>query len=117
MCIVKIKTIAGVGIVLCCAAALATPAFQIEYAKLAKPPKDSALAKAACATCHVPGKPALNAYGKDIAAAMKKLKTKKLTPAIMKALAKLDSDKDKVNNAAEIKAGTLPGDPKSKPSK
>ncbi len=29
---------------------------------------------------------------------------------------KLDADKDKFSNIAEIKAGTLPGDPKSKPA-
>ncbi len=115
MCIVKLRSVMAVGFAICCAAALASPAVQIEFAKLAKPPKDSALAKVACATCHVPGKPALNAYGKDMASVMKKLKTKKLTPAVMKGLAKLDSDKDKASNEAEVKAGTLPGDPKSKP--
>ena len=111
----RIKTIAGAGLVLFCAAAFASPALQMEFAKLAKPPADSALAKAACAACHVPGQTKLNPYGKDMAALMKKLKTKKLTPAVMKKLGKLDSDKDKASNAAEVRAGTLPGDPKSKP--
>lgn len=98
--------------------AIAHPSTQIEFGKLAKPPKDSPLAKASCAACHVGiGKPALNPYGKDLAAAMKALKTKSLTAAVLKKTAKLDSDKDKASNEKEIKAGTLPGDPKSKPAK
>jgi hypothetical protein len=98
-------------------AALGSPAVQTDFGKLAKPPKDSALAKAACVTCHVAGKPELNPYGKDMQAAMKALKTKKLTNAVLAKLAKLDSDKDKATNGAEVKAGTLPGDAQSKPAK
>ncbi|MBM3494655.1 MAG: hypothetical protein FJX72_10135 [Armatimonadetes bacterium] len=98
-------------------AAFGSPALQIEFDKLAKPPKGSALAKAACAACHVAGKATLNSYGKDMAAALKAAKTKKLTAPVMRKLAKLDSDKDKATNGAELKAGTLPGDPKSKPAK
>jgi phosphoribosylformylglycinamidine (FGAM) synthase PurS component len=64
--------------------------------------------------CHVKGK-VLNPYGKDLAAGMKALKTKKITPDVLKKVAKLDSDKDKASNEKELKAGTLPGDPKSKP--
>jgi hypothetical protein len=35
----------------------------------------------------------------------------------LSSIEKLDSDKDGVSNINEIKAGTLPGDPKSKPAK
>ncbi len=35
----------------------------------------------------------------------------------LKAIEKLDSDKDGASNIVEIRAGTLPGDPTSKPKK
>ncbi|NLI01514.1 MAG: hypothetical protein GX446_18715 [Chthonomonadales bacterium] len=107
----------GSAIALLCVAAFGSAAIQIEFTKLAKPPKDSALAKAACVTCHKQmGKTDLNAYGKDLAAAMKALKTKQVNAAVLTRVAKLDSDKDGVTNADEVKAGTLPGDAKSKPT-
>jgi hypothetical protein len=43
--------------------------------------------------------------------------SKSFTAAMLTKTAALDSDKDGAKNAAEIKAGTLPGDPKSKPKK
>jgi len=98
-------------------AAFAHPATQIEFNTLVKPPANSALVKAGCGLCHVGTATKLNPYGKDMSAAMKKLKTTKLTAAVMAKIAKLDSDKDKATNEKEIKAGTLPGDPKSKPAK
>lgn len=98
------------------AAVLAGPKIQIEFTKHVKPAEGSALAKAGCVACHVaPAKAELNAYGKDMAAAMKALETKELTKEVLAKLAKLDSDKDKFTNEQELKAGTLPGDPKSKP--
>ncbi len=113
----KIRWILGGVAATLAVAALAHPPMIAEFNKVAKPPKDSALAKGACAICHVGMEPKLNPYGKDMAAAMKALKTKKLTDAVLKRIAKLDSDKDGVSNADELKAGTLPGDPESKPSK
>lgn len=95
------------------ASAIALPNMVGEFQKANKIPKGSALEKAACATCHVRGAK-LNPYGDDMSKAMKALKTKKLTPEVLKNLETLDSDKDGVKNLAEIKAGTLPGDPKSK---
>jgi hypothetical protein len=74
------------------------------------------LKKAGCAVCHIGHGPKLNAYGEDI----KKLTpkgSKKLTADILKKAESLDSDKDGVKNGAEIKAGSLPGDAKSKPGK
>jgi hypothetical protein len=111
------RLVAAAGAVLICAAAVATPAHQMEFAKLVKPKKDSPLAKGACAVCHVGMKKDLNPFGKDLSAAMTKLKTKTLTMDVLKQVAKLDSDGDKATNEAEAKAGTLPGDPKSKPGK
>lgn len=96
-------------------AALALPTFVTEFERIVKVKKGSALDKADCVVCHVGTSSTLNAYGKDV----KKFlgKDKKLTAAVIKKAEALDSDKDKVKNGAEIKAGTLPGDAKSKPGK
>lgn len=108
-----LATAAGV---LVAATALATPMMKLEFDKVAKPPKQSRLATSGCVVCHTKGKE-LNPYGKDVAAAIKalKIKPKKITPDVLKKIAKLDSDKDKASNEKELKAGTLPGDAKSKP--
>lgn len=97
------------------AVALATPKMQAVFNKTYPAPKDSALAKAKCTACHVKGKE-LNVYGKDLQKAMQEKKTKDLTAEILKSIENLDSDKDGVSNGEELKAGTLPGDPKSKPA-
>ncbi|MER3474838.1 MAG: hypothetical protein C4335_12625 [Armatimonadota bacterium] len=96
--------------------ALATPKYLVVFNKTYPAPKDSALAKAKCTICHVKGKE-LNVYGKDLQKALQEKKTKDLTAEILKSVEKLDSDKDGVSNGDELKAGTLPGDPKSKPAK
>lgn len=78
-----------------------------EHYKVAK---GSNLNKAACAVCHVSPKGGkLNAYGLDMQGEMKKAKSKKLTPAILKAIEDLDSDKDGKKNIDEIKADSNPG--------
>jgi hypothetical protein len=99
-------------LLLVCGAALATLAWQKTFNDLYKPKPCSALKKAKCTVCHIDpkGKGALNPYGKL-------LKKKKVGPATLKSIEKKDADKDKFSNIAEIKAGTLPGDPKSKPAK
>ncbi|MGQ9488800.1 MAG: hypothetical protein ACUVR7_13880 [Armatimonadota bacterium] len=97
------------------AGVLATPKMQVVFSKTYPAPKDSALAKAKCTVCHVKGKE-LNVYGKDVDKVLKEKKTKELTAEILKSIEKLDSDKDGVSNGDELKAGTLPGDPKSKPA-
>jgi hypothetical protein len=51
----------------------------------------------------------LNPYGLDMQTEMKKAKSKKLTPAILKELENLDSDKDGKKNIDEIKADSNPG--------
>lgn len=93
-------------------AAFATIAWQKEFDKLYKPKPESELKKAKCAACHVQrnGKGDLNPYGKL-------LQKKKVEAASMKAIEKQDADKDGFTNIDELKAGTLPGDPKSKPAK
>lgn len=74
------------------------------------------LAKALpCLVCHskMPAtKTDLNPYGADMA---KAAAGKAVDAKILLAIEKLDSDKDGATNIAEIKAGTHPGDPKSKP--
>jgi hypothetical protein len=85
-------------------------AFKALYA----PKEDSALGKAGCLVCHAEMKDLkkLNPYGADLKKQLEK--TQDITAAL-KAIEGLDSDKDGVKNIDEIKAGTLPGDPKSKP--
>lgn len=76
--------------------------------------KTTALGKARCATCHTATVPKLNPYGIDIQKAMVAEKTKLLTGSVLKKVEGIDSDKDGKTNLQEIRAGTLPGDPKSK---
>lgn len=94
--------------------ALATPKYFGTFRKTYPAPKESALVKANCNACHLKGTE-LNVYGKDVQKAMVAKKTKELTAEILKSIETLDSDKDGASNGTEIKAGTLPGDPKSKP--
>jgi hypothetical protein len=78
----------------------------------------SDLAKAMpCLVCHdkMPAtKTGLNPYGMDVgkAAAGKPVDAK-----VLAAVERMDSDKDGVSNIDEIRAGTHPGDPNSKPKK
>lgn len=94
---------------------LATPKYLVVCKKTYPAAPDSNLAKAKCTVCHVKGNK-LNVYGKDLQKALQEKKTKELTAEILKSIEKLDSDKDGVSNGGELKAGTLPGDPKSKPA-
>jgi hypothetical protein len=78
-----------------------------------KPKTGSALSKAKCAICHtvtLAKDKTLNPYGKSLIG-------KKVDAASLKSIEKNDADKDGFSNITEIKAGTLPGDPKSKPTK
>lgn len=95
-----------------CGAVFASLKWSKTFKDLYKPEPESAIVKAKCAVCHIDpkGKGELNAYGKM-------LKGKPVDVASLKAIEKKDADKDKFSNIAEIKAGTLPGDPKSKPAK
>lgn len=85
-------------------------AFKTNY----KVQKNSALDKANCAVCHVGKSTKLNPFGLDVKKALSDAKSHKVTPEILAKLESLDSDKDGVKNIDEIKAGTNPGDAKSK---
>jgi hypothetical protein len=107
----------GLGLSLA-SAALATPEIQMQFGKMNKPKTGSALAQAMtqCKSCHVAmGDKKLNAFGLDMKAEMGKQMAKVLTPAICQKRAASDNDRDKKSNKIEVAAGTLPGDPKSKP--
>lgn len=93
------------------------PVIRTEFIKVNKIKPTSQIAQAQCNLCHVTNTTKMNPFGADLKAAMKSAKSRKLTPDIMKLVGAKDSDKDGVKNAAEIKADTLPGDPKSKPAK
>ncbi|MEJ5252537.1 MAG: hypothetical protein WHX60_11690 [Armatimonadota bacterium] len=107
-----VSTLLALGLI---AGVLASPKMQVVFNKTYPASKDSDLAKVKCNVCHVKGKE-LNVYGKDLQKALQEKKTKDLTAEILKSIEKLDSDKDGVSNGDEIKAGALPGDPKSKPA-
>lgn len=106
----KIRTLFAIGLVLTIVsgAAFATVAWQKVFNNLYKPDACTELAKAKCQICHTKktGGP-LNPYGKA-------LNGKKADAASLKSVENLDSDKDGKTNIKEIKAGTLPGDAKSK---
>ncbi len=95
--------------------AMAMASFTKDFENTYKFSKDSELGKAKCGACHGSkmGGKTLNAYGKDLQAAMQEAKTKKLTSDIYKKVDGLDSDKDGVKNGDELKAGHLPGTPKA----
>lgn len=106
------------GMMLATTTVLALPGMFKEFQTNYKPVKNSKLAKADCAVCHVDKKKTkLNPYGEDLKKVLEEAKTKKLTAEIFKKVEDLDSDKDEAKNIDEIKADTLPGDAKSKPAK
>jgi len=105
----RIIAIAVAAVLIIASAAYATAAWSKLFVDTYKPKADSALAKAKCQVCHLKKMPELNPYGAS-------LKGKKIDAASLKAVEKLDADKDGFSNIAEIKAGTLPGDPASKPA-
>lgn len=97
--------------------AAATPQSITLFKLVYSPREGSDLTRANCLVCHSkmpPSKVDLNPYGKDL---QKALAGKAIDEKFLRAIEKLDSDKDGVSNIDEIKAGTLPGDPKSKPAK
>ena len=98
-----------------CALAAAVPDFDTSVQKNYKLKKECKVVKASCALCHVGQETGLNPYGKDLRDAMKKLKSAEISAAVLKSVEQLDSDKDGAKNVDEIKADTLPGDPKSFP--
>lgn len=96
----------------CSVAVLATASatFTGVFTSTYKVSKTSKLGKAACMVCHSNAKThALNAYGKDLAAAQKAAKSKKLTSAILKAVEGKDSNGNGKSNLEDIKADAMPG--------
>jgi hypothetical protein len=88
-------------------AALALGAYTKVVQDTYKLPAGSPAAAAKCSLCHagkMGGK--LNAYGIDLKGAMKG--SKAITPAMLHAIDRLDSNKDGVKNAEALKAGKLP---------
>lgn len=96
--------------------AMAYPPFVKVFKDTYKPGATTALGKAACATCHKSASDTknFNPYGEDVRKAMKAAHLTKVTKDVLVKVEKLDSDKDGKSNIKEIKAGKLPGDPKSK---
>ena len=101
---------AAFALILIAAVAFALPNDLTVFKTAYNPKEGTALANAACLTCHAKMPPTkdLNPYGKDFLG-------KGRNAAALKAIESLDSDKDGFSNIAEINAGTLPGDPASKP--
>ena len=92
------------------AMAMAFSTFSKAFTETYKVKAGSNLANAACGVCHVKktgGK--LNAYGKDLQAAMKKDNSKKLTAEILGKVDNLDSNKNGKKNIDELKADVNPG--------
>lgn len=110
---ISIAAALTVAIMLVSAAAWAFPPFLKVFTTTYKVKSVSALGKASCATCHTAKDRTdkLNPYGQSLQKAMQ---GGKVTKASLVKVEKLDSDKDKVSNIKEIKAGTLPGNAKSK---
>ncbi len=102
---------AALVLMLVAAAAFALPKDQTLFKETYAPKDGTALANAGCLVCHtkMPPTKELNPYGRDY------LGKKTRDGAALKAIETLDSDKDGSNNITEIRAGTLPGDPTSKP--
>ena len=96
------------------AMALAKPAFVKEFQSTYGVKSTTPLGQAKCTACHIGKATKLNPYGKDLQAAMVKEGAKTLTGSVLKKVEGLDSDKDGKSNLTEIRAGTLPGDDKSK---
>ncbi|MDQ7858402.1 MAG: hypothetical protein QN174_09770 [Armatimonadota bacterium] len=114
---VGIAALAVAGLTTLAAAKAAdTAVFRATYGSHLKEGSDLARALP-CLVCHdkMPAtKTGLNPYGVDVgkAAAGKTLDAK-----VLAAVERLDSDKDGFSNIDEIRAGTHPGNPNSKPRK
>ena len=91
------------------ASALTLSSFHKTFEETYKVSANSALGTAKCMVCHMSQKGGkLNAYGKDVQAAMKAAGTKKLTADILKKVEGLDSDKNGVKNGDQIRSGKTP---------
>ncbi|MBS1728822.1 MAG: hypothetical protein JST51_19050 [Armatimonadetes bacterium] len=89
--------------------AFATPDILKEFKAIYNKPATT------CEECHTKP-PKRNAFGKAVKDALDQTQDGMLTKEVMKPLEQQDSDGDGVSNIDEINAGTLPGDPNSKPA-
>lgn len=107
---------AGLALIVVAGASIAMPAFKSLVATQYKVKPGGTIDKAGCTLCHVSMAKLkeFNPFGTDLKAALTAAKTKALTPAILKQVENLDSDKDGVKNGAELAADKLPGDKNSK---
>ncbi|MCC7230252.1 MAG: hypothetical protein IT203_07640 [Fimbriimonadaceae bacterium] len=105
------KKLLGISLTLgAVAMAMALSSFSKTFVDTYKVGAGSTLGKAACSVCHAsPRGGKLNAYGKDVDAALKASGGKKVTAAVLKAVEGKDSDGDGKKNIDEIKADTMPG--------
>ena len=96
--------------------ALAMPGYWKSFRSYYNIKKGSNLSKEECGICHIrKGEREWNGYGRDIKKLLDRQGTTRITPEIFRAVESLDSDGDGYSNIDEIKADTLPGDPKSHP--
>ena len=111
---IRIKTTiiyVGLAVLLLCSAAFATVPWTKAFNELYSPKAEKPLKKAKCGACHVkPTGGGLNSYGKMLGKA-------EISAESLKAIEHKDADMDGFSNIKEIKAGTLPGDAKSKPKR
>lgn len=113
--VARITLAVGAVLALFAGAALALPGDGTTFKQVYSPTAGAKVASAGCLLCHDKApftKTGLNPYGKDLAK-----QAKPRGPASFRAIETLDSDKDGAANLVEIKAGTLPGDPKSRPAR
>jgi uncharacterized membrane protein len=97
--------------------ASAKPEFWETFKAHYHPADGSAIGEGRCLTCHMKGSTERNPYGKALQRLVDASAGKKVTDAMLLQVEALDADKDGFKNIDEIKAGSLPGDPNSVPSR
>jgi hypothetical protein len=104
------RTMTGILTLGLAAMALTMGSYNTVFKKAYDVSASTTIGKANCTTCHLKvSGGALNSYGKDVQAAMKKASATKLSAEILHSIDKLDSNKNGKSNLDDIKAGSLPG--------
>ncbi|HSV73921.1 MAG TPA: hypothetical protein VLH79_09195 [Chthonomonadales bacterium] len=99
------------------AAAMAGPEMVVPFHRHYNIKPDSRLGKLPCLVCHLPDNVRLGPYGMDMQRAMRALKTTTMTPAVLRRIERLDSDRDGVNNLAELRGDSSPNDRRMRPAR